>query len=186
MAKKKDTGSVINDLQKQIDDIDDAIFGKRAELDLLQSRALPDDEHQKKHKVISDSVEELRKKKEELEEKMQVLQLQGGIQEKISHFLPFISVGKDLLAENKELLIKICGILLDAFCDVETGVDSQLAKLSKASAKISFRKFTELKKAGFNENQAMALLLASKIKISDILQIASQSSTMASAKTRTR
>lgn len=134
-------------------------------------------------------MEELEKKKTELQEKIAVLELQKSIQEKISSSLPFISLAKGLLQENKELAAEIFGIFLDAALDMSEGIDTQLARSSKLSAKNSFRRFTDFKEAGFKDDQAMALLLASQIKISDILQMTSQKSSSLSEsakKIRTR
>lgn len=175
--KKKDVESVIEDLQKQIADIDGKISEKRARISKLPLRNLPS--INKRRQVLSDSIAELSRKGKRLEKKIENIQLQDNA---LNSLILLISALKDLLQkkENRELVIEVGVSLLDAFRNMKTRADSR-AVFSKSSAKILFKGFKNLQKAGFDKSEAIVLLSAmSKIELSDILNvIASQKSSSA-------
>ena len=80
---------------------------------------------------------------------------------------------RTLLVENKGVLVDISETFLNSVCDLVDGLDKPLDRLFKLSANQLFKRFNFLKEAGFDEPQALALLIASNAQISDNLRAVS-------------
>ena len=176
VKKEKDVKSLIEEITEQIEKIDNEMNLKREELFELDvsSKGYP-----KQRKAINDSLEKLGKKREELQEKIALLLIQKSVQERISSCQPYVSLVKGLLKDNKAVVAEFLGVFVDVILDVWEGIDDQLARNSKISAKNLFRRFKDYQDAGFNRVEAMQLLLAYKASVSESIQKASQKITSA-------
>ena len=121
---------------------------------------------------LNREIKELEEEKEEAESKATILAVILSIQEavgkKVSQFRSYLPLVKVLVDENKDVLTDILTLFLDSLYDLSEGMEDQIDRGSKITAERSFKKFQHFKEAGFNEDQAMTLLIVSKLTTSDL------------------
>lgn len=172
---KQNLEKEIEELSSQIIQLDEEFGKKLVEFTNFQEKGYTfgSDKYQEEFKKIQGEVRELRVKMAEIRDRKEylenVLKIQEAVKEGMSKVLPYLPMIKSLLAENKGVLIDIFGIFLDSVCDLVEGLDKPLDKLFKLSANQLFKRFNSLKEAGFDEPQALALLIASNAQAVDTL-----------------
>lgn len=172
---KQNLKKEIEELEEKISQLDEGLDKKLVEFTNLQEKrdALSSDECQEEFKKIKGEIEELRMKMAEIRDRKEyleeLLELQEIVKKGISKVLPYLPMIKGLFTENKGILIDFSEMFLDFVCDLVDGLDKPLDRLFKLSANQLFKRFNSLKDAGFDEPQALALLIASNAQAVDIL-----------------
>jgi len=173
---KQNLEKEIEELKSQISQLDLVVREKLKELSNFELKAGEfdsDEEYQERCSELEREVEELQAKKTKLRSRKEylenVLKIQEAVKEGMSKVLLYLPMIKSLLAENKGVLVDISGTFLDSVCDLVDGLDKPLDKLFKLSANQLFKRFNSLKEAGFNDHQALALLIASNAQAVDTL-----------------
>lgn len=172
---KQDLEKEIEKLGSQVSQLDVGVRERLKELSNLERvEEFDSDEHQERCNKLKKEVEELQAKKTEIRGRKgyleNVLKIQEAVNGNMSKVLLYLPMIKSLLAKNKDILADISGTFLDFVCDLGEGLDKPLDRLFKFSANQLFKRFTALKEAGFDEHQALALLIASNAQISDTLR----------------
>jgi hypothetical protein len=131
------------------------------------------DEEQKfmdEEKRLRERLEEFEKESEALQkevEKLTILAMVEKYAEMVRGYIPF---AKELIDNNRDDLVQIIKLMVNAFLDIVDGLNEETSRFSKFRAGCLFTDFTNLKSAGFNEDQAFAIVLA-RIKSMDYIDI---------------
>lgn len=158
MPNEKKTAQKIEDLSNEIN----GLIGRYRELARsLQGLTEVEIANDMELKNIQSEFNELEQKIESMKLSLEQLQIIAPLEEKIEVIKALMPIGKFIVDGFKGEISEIINELASALIDVREGIDDQLARLSKIKAKSQFRQFSDLQEAGFNQNQAFMLTLAS-------------------------
>lgn len=156
-------------ISQKVQELDEAIKKKREKLEKYADERFSKPGNAQ---VTQKKMDNLREEIQNLEEEQEKMEVLLKVEESVELARAYIPLGKAIIDGSKGEVIDIIKLLMSIGIEVRKGLKDELEDISKLNAEAKMRDFKNLTTAGFDEEQAFKIVLATikPVNFAEILQ----------------